>query len=196
MNLVRTGQAFTFNEANKQLADQAIARYPQGHQASAVMPLLNMAQEQNGGWLSQEAIEHVASYLNMPFIKVYEVATFYSMYHLQPVGKTRLYLCRTAPCCLAGAGKMREIIRHELGLAEGETAGDISYFEFECLGACANAPVLMVNDNYVEDLTEEGLRAVLRDIKQGKAVAAHSCKGRRSAAPVEPEEDVKKYAGE
>jgi NADH-quinone oxidoreductase subunit E len=174
---------FTFTEENAKRADAAIAHYPEGRQASAVMALLDLAQRQNDGWLSPEAIEYVANYLGMAPIRVYEVVSFYTMYNTRPVGKHLVQVCRTTPCWLRGAAGLTGTCRDKLGIGLGETTedGQFTLVEVECLGACANAPVVQIGDDYYEDLSPERLRALLDDLRAGKEVAAGSQTGRQSS---------------
>lgn len=177
---------FVFSAENKALADKIIARYPQGRQASAVIPLLDIAQRQAGGWLPRPAIEHVASLLNMAEIRVYEVASFYSMFNLKPVGKNFIQVCRTTPCWLRGADQMTDLCKKKLGIGLKETTADSQFtlVEVECLGACANAPVVQINDDFYEDLDPEKLEAILNDLKNGKKPVHGSQLGRKGAEPV------------
>ena len=173
--------AFTADHAKR--AEAVVARYPEGRQASAVMALLDLAQRQNDGWLSPEAIEYVANYLEMAPIRVHEVASFYTMYNAKPVGKHLVQVCRTTPCWLRGAAGLTHTCRDKLGVGLGETSEDglFTLVEVECLGACANAPVVQIGDDYYEDLSPERLGALLDDLKAGKEVAAGSQTGRQSS---------------
>ncbi len=183
----RAGAAgdFAFTAESKARANEIIGRYPEGRQASAVIALLDLAQRQNGGWLSPEAIEYVAGYLEMAPIRVHEVASFYSMFNLQPVGKHLLQVCRTTPCWLRGAAGLSETCRRKLGVGLGETTEDglFTLVEVECLGACANAPMVQINDDYYEDLTPERLAEMIDDLAAGRQVAAGSQIGRQSSMP-------------
>jgi len=154
---------FKFTEENLQLANEAIARYPQEHKKSAVMPLLDLTQRQNDNWLSKKAMEYVADMLDMPYIRVYEVASFYSMYNLKPVGKTVIKVCTTASCQLKGGEKILEALKKHLEIELNETTKDGKYTlkECECLGACANAPVIQVNDEYWENVTLDDIKKKL-----------------------------------
>ena len=146
---------FSFSPENDTRAKAIVARYPEGRQASASLALLDLAQRQNGGWLSRDAIEYVADYLEIAPIRVHEVATFYSMFNLKPVGKFFIQVCRTTPCWLCGSDDLTRICRDKLGIEKGETTEDglFTLVEVECLGACANAPMVQINDDYYEDLT-------------------------------------------
>lgn len=137
----------------KQLIDKEVAKYPAGKQASAVMSALRIAQEENGGWLSTELVESVAAYLQMPSIQAYEVATFYNMYELKPVGKNKLCLCTNLPCLLMGAQKTATALKKELGIGFGETSADNRWTlkEGECFGACNSGPAIIVNNKKMHE---------------------------------------------
>jgi NADH-quinone oxidoreductase E subunit len=179
-------QIFSFTKENDKKAKAIIAKYPKGRQRSAVMPLLDMAQRQNSGWLSREVMDYVAGYLTLPAIKVYEVATFYSMYNLKPVGKNFIQVCRTTPCWLRGSDKLTETCKNKLGIDFGEVTqdGEFSLIEVECLGACVNAPIVQINDDYYEDISPEQLEEMLDDIKAGKKLKVGSQIGRQCSAPI------------
>ncbi len=176
---------FAFTEDNAQRAAAAVAHYPEGRQASAVMALLDLAQRQNDGWLSPEAIEFVANYLEMAPIRVHEVVSFYTMYNTKPVGKHLVQVCRTTPCWLRGAAGLTDTCRDKLGIGLGETTedGQFTLVEVECLGACANAPMVQIGDDYYEDLSPERLSALLDDLKADRPVAAGPQTGRQSSMP-------------
>ena len=176
---------FSFTPEHEAQAKKIIARYPDGRQASAVIPLLDLAQRQNGGWLSSEVIEYVASYLDMAPIRAHEVATFYSMFNLKPVGKYFVQVCRTTPCWLRGSDELTNTCRRKLGIEIGETSDDgmFSLVEVECLGACVNAPMVQINDDYYEDLTPENFEKVLDALRAGEPVPIGSQSGRQGSAP-------------
>ena len=176
---------FTFSPENLDKSKAIIAKYPNGYQASAVLPLLDLAQRQNGGWVSREAMQYVAELLDMAPIRVYEVGTFYTMLNLEPVGKYLVQLCRTTPCWLCGCGDIRAACEQTLGIHVGETTADglFSLVEVECLGACVNAPVVQINDDYYEDLDANGIKAILEALKRGEAPAPGSQTGRQTSAP-------------
>ena len=176
---------FAFTEDNAKRAAAAVGHYPEGRQASAVIALLDLAQRQNDGWLSPDAIEYVANYLEMAPIRVYEVASFYSMFYTQPIGKHLVQVCRTTPCWLRGAAGLTDTCRDKLGIGLGETTedGQFTLIEVECLGACSNAPMVQIGDDYFEDLTPESLTALLDDFKAGKEVTVGSQIGRLSSMP-------------
>ena len=167
MNKVIDGEmgldSFSFSSQNKDLAEVEIAKYPEGRKASAVMPLLELAQRQNGGWLSRAAMDYVAETLDMPFIKVYEVATFYTMYNLKKVGKFHVQVCTNLPCWLRGSDQVVDACKNQLNIGFGETSEDAMFTltEVECLGACVNAPMMQVNDDYYEDLNEVSTKSIL-----------------------------------
>lgn len=163
---------FTFTPENMKLVEKHIAKYPKGKQASAVMPLLDIAQRQNDNWIPEAAMEEIARILDMPRIKVFEVATFYTMYNLAPRGKHHLQFCTTTPCWLAGSAEVVSACEKHLGIKLGETTpdGQFTITDVECLGACVNAPVLQHNgDDFYEDLTAENVVKMLDDMKAGKA---------------------------
>jgi NADH-quinone oxidoreductase E subunit len=178
-------EAFAFNAATEERAQTIVARYPEGRQQSAVIPLLDLAQRQAGGWLPTEVIEYVASYLDMPKIRVLEVATFYSMFNLEPVGENFVQLCRTTPCWLRGSDDLRAVAKDVTGCALGETSADgkFTVVEVECLGACCNAPMVQINDEYYEDLTAENFRSVLEALKRGEDPKTGSQEGRTGSEP-------------
>lgn len=165
---------FKFSEENRQKIDKHIAKYPQGRQQSAILPILDIAQRQNGGWVSQAVIEEVANLLGTASIRVHEVASFYTMFNLAPVGKYHLQLCGTTPCWLRGAGELKESCQRKLGITEGETTADglFSLVEVECIGACVNAPVVQINDDYYEDLTPESFEKILDQLAAGKKLGS------------------------
>jgi NADH dehydrogenase (ubiquinone) flavoprotein 2 len=178
-------KSFAFTPENKAEAEKLIARYPAGRQQSAVMGLLWLAQRQCGGWLPRAAMEHVAETLGMAPIRVYEVATFYTMYNLKPVGQHHIQLCRTTPCWLRGSDALRETCEKKLGIGLKEVTpdGKFSLVEVECLGACVNAPMLQINDDFYEDLDPQRLEAVLDALARGEKPKVGSQTGRQGSAP-------------
>ncbi len=178
--------AFGFSAENKERLDRIIGRYPAGRENSAVIPALDLAQRQNGGWLSKAAIEHVATYLSMPKIRVLEVATFYSMFNLKPVGRHFVQVCRTTPCWLRGSDELAETAKAVAGCGLGESSDDgmFTVVEVECLGACCNAPMVQINDDYYEDLTAETFRALLEALKRGETPKPGPQNGRKGSEPV------------
>jgi NADH-quinone oxidoreductase subunit E len=177
--------SFAFTAENLAQANAIIARYPARRQASAVMPLLDLAQRQHDNWLPQAAIEHIAGMLEMPRIRVLEVASFYTMFNLAPVGKYLLQLCGTTPCWLRGSDDLKAAIREECGIGVGETSADglFTLMEVECLGACVNAPMIQVNDDFFEDLDKASTIKLLRSLKNGDEVVPGSATGRQSSEP-------------
>jgi len=177
--------AFLFTPENKAKVEKIVAKYPADRQASAVLPLLDLAQRQSGGWLPRAAMDHVAQTLGMAPIRVYEVATFYTMFNLKPVGKHLVQVCRTTPCWLRGADDLTATCRRKLGIAPKETTADglFTLVEVECLGACVNAPVVQINDDYYEDLDPAKLAQLLDDLAAGKKPAHGSQTGRQGSAP-------------
>ena len=174
---------FAFSPDNMERARAVIRRYPEGRQASAVMPLLDLAQRQSGGWLPRAAMEQVAGILDMAPIRVYEVATFYTMYNLEPVGRHLVQVCTTTPCALCGAAGIVAACEQELGIALGGTTDDDKFTlrEVECLGACVNAPMMMIGDDYYEDLDADSTRKILQALRRGETPKAGSQTGRTSA---------------
>jgi len=162
------GDTFAFRPETEEKIAFWRAKYPAEKQRSAVIPLLWLAQKDNNGWLSEPAMREVADRLQMPYIRVYEVATFYTMFRLQPVGKYHVQLCGTTPCQLRGADKLKEVCKKEIGDKMYVTDdGRLSWEEVECLGACVNAPMVQINDDYYEDLTPESLTQILGKLKNG-----------------------------
>ena len=162
--------SFVFSEETLAKAKTVIAKYPEGRQQSAVMPLLDLAQRQNDNWLPVAAMDYVADLLKMPPMKVYEVAHFYTMYNTKPVGKNHVQVCTNISCFLRGSDKIIAACKDTLGIGLGQTTedGEFTLSEVECLGACVNAPMIQVNDDFYEDLTEESTKAVLEALKKGE----------------------------
>tara|TARA_X000000950_G_scaffold277996_2_gene368231 strand:- start:675 stop:1274 length:600 start_codon:yes stop_codon:yes gene_type:complete len=177
-------EAFAFSEDNLVWAGEQIAKYPEGRQASAILPLLWQAQKQGGGWLSEPAIRCVADMLDMPYIRALEVATFYSMFNLSPVGEHFVQLCGTTPCWLRGADDLKAVCRKIIGEQGNVTEdGKLSWLEVECLGACVNAPMVQINDDFFEDLTADTFERLLEDLRNGREVATGPQNGRQASAP-------------
>lgn len=164
--------AFKFTKENKEKAKKYLKAYPEDRQQSAVKSFLDLAQRQNNGWLSKECIEYVANLLNMPYVKAMEIATFYNMFHLKPVGKYHVKLCRTTPCWLKGADDIKKACENHLGIHVNDMTDDglFSISEVECLGACVNAPIVQINDDYFEDLTPEILCSTLEKIAKNPSI--------------------------
>jgi len=177
--------SFEFTPENREQAAKIIAKYPPGRQASAVIPLLDLAQRQHDNWLPRAAMDKVAEVLHMAPIRVYEVATFYTMFNLKPVGKYLLQVCRTTPCWLRGSDKLTETCQRKLGIGLKDTTpdGKFTLVEVECLGTCANAPVIQINDDFFEDLDPLKLERLLDSLARGKPVTAGSQTGRQGSAP-------------
>lgn len=175
--------SFTFTEDNLKQTKQHIAKYPEGRQASAVIALLELAQKQHNNWLPVAAMEYVAKILDMPVIKVMEVATFYTMFNLSPVGQYHIQVCGTTPCWLRGADKIKETCQQKLKINLSETTKDgmFTLSEVECLGACANAPMIQINDDFYEDLDVKSMENILDNLKQSKKVKTGSQIGRKSS---------------
>src|SRR6266545_2535053 len=177
-------KSFAFTVENLDWAKREIAKYPEGRQSSAIIALLWRAQEQACGWLPQKAIEHAADLLGMPKIRALEVATFYTMFNLAPVGQFHVQLCGTTPCVLRGADKLIKLCHDRIGEPLEVTAdGKLSWVEVECLGACVNAPVAQINFDYYEDLTPESFTKILDDLAAGKAVKPGPQVARQFSAP-------------
>jgi len=174
---------FAFTSENEAWAQKEIAKYPAGRQASAVIALLWRAQEQEG-WLSKPAIDAIAAILDMPEIRVLEVATFYTMFNLSPVGQHFVQLCGTTPCMLRGSDELKKICRDKIGAPGKITAdGKFSWMEVECLGACCNAPMVQIGKDYYEDLTPDSFTKLLDDLAAGRDVKPRSQSGRVTSEP-------------
>jgi NADH-quinone oxidoreductase subunit E len=176
---------FAFSKDNLAWAKLQLAKYPEGRQRSAIIPLLWRAQEQAGGWLPEAAIRTVADFLGMAHIRALEVATFYTMFNLQPVGKFHVQLCGTTPCRLRGADDLEKVCRKLIG-EQGNVTGDgkLSWVEVECLGACVNAPMVQINADYYEDLTAESFGKILDKLSSGKKVKPGPQVKRQLSAPI------------
>ncbi len=189
-------ESFEFDKKFKKLVKEAIARYPEGKQQSAVMPLLDLVQRQvaigganttpqYGGWVPRAAMDHIAEILGMHKVKVYEVVSFYSMYNTAPVGKYLVQFCTTTPCWLSGSDEIVKATKEFLNIGLGETTedGKFSLMEVECLGACVNAPMVQINDDYYEDLTAENMKEVLNCLAEDIKPTIGSQTGRRASMP-------------
>ena len=176
---------FEFNIKNLEVARNIISNYPNGKQQSAVMALLYIAQRQNNNWIPLSAMKYIAKFLDMPYIKVYEVATFYTMYNLAPVGEYFFQVCTTTPCMLRGAYKLVDVCKKNISENESEISKDkkMSWIEVECLGACVNSPMIQINNDYYEDLDEKKLEKIIENIKQNQKIIPGSYKGRKSSEP-------------
>ncbi|MES1155429.1 MAG: NADH-quinone oxidoreductase subunit NuoE [Pseudorhodoplanes sp.] len=176
---------FSFTAENLVWAKQQLTKYPDGRQMSAVIPVLWKAQEQAGGWVPEAAIRHVADFLGMAYIRVLEIATFYTMFNLEPVGRFHVQLCGTTPCRLRGADDLEKVCRERIGEQFHVTADKtFSWVEVECLGACVNAPMAQINYDYYEDLTAESFSRILDDLAAGKEPKPGPQIDRQLSAPV------------
>ena len=172
--------------------DEILDKYPSNRKASAVIPLLHYVQKKSNGWLPVPEIERVAEILDMPYMKVYEVASFYTMFNLKPVGKKLLQLCHTTPCWLRGSDEIEKSIYDTLKIKDGETTPDnmFTLMKVECLGACVNAPILQINDDYYEDLDYKSTKELLNKIKTKKNIKPGSVIGRKSSEPYDKNGNV------
>ena len=178
-------EIFNWSDDNFKRVSEIIKKYPNSKQQSAVIPLLDLAQRQNSGWLSKTAIEKVAETLSMSYIRALEVATFYSMFNLEPIGENFVQICRTTPCWLRGSDKLVKAAREVSNINLGETSNDKKFtiVEVECLGACCNAPMVQINDYYYEDLDEDSFKKILTDLKNNKSITKGSQIGRQTSHP-------------
>ena len=176
---------FEFNSENLLVVKKIIESYPKGKQQSAVMALLYLVQRQNNNWIPLVAMKYIANLLEMPYIKVYEVATFYSMYNLSPVGNYFIQVCTTTPCMISGAYKLVEACKEKISDKEKELSKDksCSWMEVECLGACVNAPVMQINDDYFEDLDKEKTMKIIDQILKSEKPKPGSYRGRTNSEP-------------
>lgn len=196
---------FAFRDAKK--VEEILARYPKGKQRSAIMPLLDLAQRQvaedglkaetpYGGWIPRAAMDEIANIVGQPPVRVYEVATFYSMYNLAPVGKYLVQLCTTTPCWLCGSADVVKAAEKHLKIHMGETTKDglFTLMEVECLGACVNAPMVQINDDYYEDLTKESIVEILKALAEGKEVPVGSQTGRKGSMAIKGPTSLEDHA--
>ena len=176
---------FEFSSRNIEIANKIIQNYPRGKQQSAVMALLYIAQRQHKNWIPLSAMKYIAKFLDMPYIKVYEVATFYSMYNLSPVGKYFIQICTTTPCMIRGAYKLVDACKQKISKNQNELSKDqnCSWTEVECLGACVNAPMMQINDDYFEDLDQEKIIKILEQILKNEKIKSGSYRGRKNSEP-------------
>lgn len=178
---------FKFSSSNQEKVKEILAKYPQSKKESAVMPLLWLAQKQGkNNWIPKAAMNHIANLLDMPPIKVYEVATFYTMFNKEPVGRHLIQVCRTTPCWLRGSDDITKACKKNLKIEKGETTKDglFTLIEVECLGACVNAPMVQINDDYYEDLSTDRMLEILEKLKKNQKVGTGSQTGRTCSAPV------------
>ena len=176
---------FEFNSKNLLEAKKIISNYPKGKQKSAVMALLYIAQRQNDNWIPLAGMKYIAKMLDMPYIKVYEVATFYSMYNLAPVGDYFFQICTTTPCMIRGAYKLVDVCKKKISQNESEISknGKFSWMEVECLGACVNSPMVQINNDYFEDLDEKTFSNIIDQVEKDQQPKPGSYRGRLSAEP-------------
>ena len=178
-------ESFEFNASSLEAANVIVAKYPEGKQQSAVMALLYIAQKQNNNWIPLAAMKYIAKYLEISYINVYEVATFYSMYNLAPVGKYFIQICTTTPCMIRGAYKLVDVCKKNISEKENELSGNknCSWTEVECLGACISAPMAQINNDYYEDLNVKQFESIVKDIIKDKKPKAGSYRGRINSEP-------------
>ena len=176
---------FEFSDENLNLANKIVLNYPAGKKKSAVMALLYLAQKQNNNWIPLAAMKYIAKYLEISYINVYEVATFYSMYNLAPVGKYFIQICTTTPCMIRGAYKLVDVCKKNISEKENELSSNknCSWTEVECLGACISAPMAQINDDYYEDLNVKQFESIVKDILKDKIPKAGSYRGRVNSEP-------------
>ena len=179
-------EKFAFTKENAKAINNVLLKYPEGRKASALLPLLDLAQRQHDNWLPKAAMSEVAKILSLPMIKVLEVATFYTMYNLYPVGKNLLQICTTTPCWLRGSEDIVSICKDKLGINFGATTKDnrFTLLEVECLGACSNAPMVQINDDFYEDLTKESMKKIIEDLKNGKQPKIGPQSDRKGSEPI------------
>jgi len=177
---------FSFNETNKREAEKILAKYPTDRKRSAIMPLLDLAQRQNDNWLSRDVVEYVANFIEIPFIKAWEVVTFYSMYYTKYNGKYLVQVCGTTPCWLRGSEQVAKACKEMISPNQNTLSKDglFSWMQVECLGACVNAPLVQINDDYYEDLTYDTTKNILQSLKDGIEIKVGSQNGRTSSKAV------------
>ena len=175
-----------------EIINNLLSKYPSGRKASAVIPLLHYVQKKCKGWLPVPEIERVAEILDMSYMRVYEIASFYTMFNLKPVGKYFLQVCKTTPCWLRGSDDVERCIKDVLKISDGETTKDgmFSLLEVECLGACVNAPMIQVNSDYYEDLDKNSMEKIINSFMENKPLKPGSFRGRKSAAPEKVESKI------
>ena len=178
-------ESFEFTKENKDSAEKILKKYPENKKKSAVMPFLYLAQRQNENWIPLTAMKYIAKFLEMPYIKVYEVATFYTMYNLAPVGKYFVQICTTSPCLIRGADKIVKICKEKISKEENTLSENklCSWIEVECLGACVNAPMMQINNDYYEDLDEKNTIEIIESLLINKPIKSKSFRNRTSTAP-------------
>jgi len=178
-------ESFEFSKANIEIAENILKKYPESRKKSAVMPFLYLVQRQNENWIPLVAMKYIAKYLEIPYIKVYEVATFYTMYNLAPVGKYFVQVCTTSPCLIRGADKIVKICKEKISKEENTISKNklCSWLEVECLGACVNAPIMQINNDYYEDLDEKSTTEIINSLLEDKPIKPKSFRNRTSTAP-------------
>ena len=176
---------FEFDQQSLEAAKKILSNYPKGKEKSAVMALLYIAQRQNNNWIPLSAVKYIAKFLNMPYIKVYEVATFYSMYNLSPVGNFHVQICTTTPCMIRGAYKIVDVCKKKISEKENVLSenGNCSWTEVECLGACISAPMMQINNDYYEDLDIKQSEKIIDEVLMGKKPKPGSYRGRINSEP-------------
>ena len=176
---------FEFNVQFKSIAEEILKKYPKKNKKSAVMPFLYLAQKQNDNWIPLAAIKYISKYLSMPYISVYEIATFYSMFNLSPVGKYFIQICTTTPCLIRGADKIVKVCKQKISEKENQISknGECSWTEVECLGACVNAPMMQINNDYYEDLDEKSTSKIIDSIFKDEILKPGSYRGRKNTSP-------------
>ncbi len=182
---------FSFNEEDQINLETLIEKYPENRKQSAVIPCLFYAQKKAGGWLPEKAILAISKLLGMPKIRILEIATFYSMFNLRPVGKNFIQVCGTTPCWLRGADKIKDACKDYIGQEKEVSKDGLSWMEVECLGACVNAPMVQINEDYYEDLDYESAVKIVKSLKEGKSINIGSQIGRKSSEPFKKEENVR-----
>ena len=185
-------ETFEFTKENLELANNILKKYPEGRKKSAVMPLLYLAQNQNHNWIPLAALKYIGKFLSMPYVNVYEVATFYTMYNLAPVGKYFVQVCTTSPCLLRGANEIVKVCQDKISENKETISknGLCSWTEVECLGACVNAPMIQINNDYYEDLDKNSMEKIVDSLTENKPLKPGSYRGRKSSAPEKNENKI------
>ena len=185
-------EKFEFTKENLELAHNILKKYPEGRKKSAVMPLLYLAQNQNHNWIPLAALKYIGKFLSMPYVNVYEVATFYTMYNLAPVGKYFVQVCTTSPCLLRGANEIVKVCQDKISENKETISknGLCSWTEVECLGACVNAPMIQINNDYYEDLDKNSMEKIVDSLMENKPLKPGSYRGRKSSAPEKNENKI------
>ena len=185
-------ETFEFTKENLELANGILKKYPEGRKKSAVMPLLYLAQNQNHNWIPLAALKYIGKFLSMPYVNVYEVATFYTMYNLAPVGKYFVQVCTTSPCLLRGANEIVKVCQDKISENKETISknGLCSWTEVECLGACVNAPMIQINNDHYEDLDKNSMEKIVDSLTENKPLKPGSYRGRKSSAPEKNENKI------